>query len=155
MIHFVLWGDPRTKKNSMQLVGGKHPRLLPSKAYKEYWEDCQRQILSILPGVAPLIAFPVNVKCVYYMQTKRKIDLVNLIEGTLDILVDAGILEDDNSRIAAGHDGSRVEYDKDNPRVEIWIESMGERHEQSTAESGTETAALGGHDGGAEESGAV
>lgn len=155
MINFVLWGDPRTKKNSMQMVGGKHPRLLPSKAYKAYWEDCQQQILSIRPAYEETICYPVNVRCVYYMKTRRKVDLVNLIEGTLDILVDAGILMDDNSGIAAGHDGSRVEYDKDNPRVEIWIERLGENDEQSTAESGAETAALGGHDGGAEEGGAV
>ena len=39
----------------------------------------------------------------------------------MDILVDAGILEDDNSNIVAGHDGSRVLYDKENPRTEILI----------------------------------
>lgn len=39
----------------------------------------------------------------------------------MDILVDAGILADDNARIVTGHDGSRVLYDKGNPRVEIVI----------------------------------
>ena len=34
------------------------------------------------------------------------------------------VLADDNSRIVAAHDGSRVDYDKQNPRVEIWIEEM-------------------------------
>ena len=29
-----------------------------------------------------------------------------------------------NRRIVAAHDGSRVEYDKKNPRAEIWIEEM-------------------------------
>lgn len=32
-----------------------------------------------------------------------------------------GVIKDDNSRIVAGHDGSRVLYDKENPRVEITI----------------------------------
>ena len=36
----------------------------------------------------------------------------------------ARVLEDDNSKIVAAHDGSRVDYDKQNPRVEIWIEEM-------------------------------
>lgn len=42
----------------------------------------------------------------------------------MDILVDAGILKDDNSNIVAATDGSRVLYDKSNPRTEIFIEEM-------------------------------
>ena len=60
----------------------------------------------------------------FYTATRRKVDLANLIEATTDILVKARVLEDDNSKIVAAHDGSRVDYDKQNPRVEIWIEEM-------------------------------
>ena len=56
------------------------------------------------------------------MPTKRRVDLLNLLEATMDILVHAGILADDNSSIVVGHDGSRVLYDKGNPRAEIYIE---------------------------------
>ena len=63
---------------------------------------------------------------VYYMATRRKVDLANLIEATCDILVKAKVLADDNSQIVAAHDGSRVDYDKKNPRAEIWIEEMEE-----------------------------
>ena len=38
----------------------------------------------------------------------------------------ARVLEDDNSKIVAAHDGSRVEIDRRNPRVEIKIEEMEE-----------------------------
>ena len=68
-----------------------------------------------------------NVRCVYYMKTRQRVDLANLIEATTDILVKARVLEDDNSKIVAGHDGSRVLYDKDRTRVEICIEEMGEQ----------------------------
>jgi len=116
----TLIGDPRTKKNSQRLitVNGRHIPLT-SKAYAEYREGCLKQIT----GTRRLlnINFPVNVKVLYYMRTRRKVDLLNLLEATCDILVDAGVLEDDNSRIVAGHDGSRVLYDKDNPRAEIEI----------------------------------
>ena len=116
----VLLGDPRTKKNSQRLVhlGG---RMIPltSKAYSEYELACLAQITETRRLLA--INFPVNVKCEYYMGTRRKVDLVNLLEATCDILVEAGVLVDDNSRIVAGHDGSRVYYDKQNPRVEIEI----------------------------------
>ena len=60
----------------------------------------------------------------YYMDTHRRVDLVGLLQATDDLLVKAGVVQDDNSNIIASHDGSRVRYDKDNPRVEIDIIPM-------------------------------
>lgn len=118
----ILYGDPRTKKNSARILksrsGGRF--VAPSKAYVGYETDCLRQIKR---PRSPISA-RVNVRCVYYMATRRKVDLANLIEATCDILVEAGVLADDNSRIVAAHDGSRVDYSRQNPRTEIWIEEM-------------------------------
>lgn len=112
-------GDPRTKKNSQQIRRrGSRRWVAPSAAYRRYAAESVLRI----PSAARLhIDHPVNVQCVYHMATRRKVDLVNLLEATLDILVEAGVLADDNSRIAASHDGSRVQYDRDNPGVEIII----------------------------------
>jgi Holliday junction resolvase RusA-like endonuclease len=55
------------------------------------------------------------------MPTKRRVDLTNLLEAIDDILVKYGVLEDDNYNIIDNHDGSRVYYDKENPRTEITI----------------------------------
>ena len=91
---------------------------MPSSQYKLYSQEFMWQI----PYAAKKrIETPVNLKCVYFMGTKRKVDLCNLIEATCDILVDAGVLADDNSQIVASHDGCKVLYDKENPRVEIEI----------------------------------
>lgn len=121
-IHLTLYGDPHTKKNSAQILRTRSgaPFVAPSKAYGDYETDCLRQIKK---PRSPISA-RVNVRCVYYMKTARRVDLANLIEATTDILVKARVLEDDHCRIVAGHDGSRVEYDKQNPRVEIWFEEM-------------------------------
>ena len=118
----TLYGDPRTKKNSARILRTRSgaPFVAPSKAYGDYETDCLRQIKK---PRSPISA-RVNVRCVYYMKTARRVDLANLIEATTDILVKARVLEDDHCRIVAGHDGSRVEYDKENPRAEIWIEEM-------------------------------
>lgn len=123
-MRLVLKGNPITKKNSQRIISaGGHPRVIPSKAYVEYREACLWQI----PNLAKMeIAVPVNLKCVYFMQTLRKVDLCNLLEATCDILVDAGVILDDNSRIVVSHDGSRVSYDKENPRVEIEITEAGQ-----------------------------
>lgn len=94
--------------------------IIPSAQYKQYERDCMWQ----MPQKAKQeIDIPVNVQCVYYMPTRRRVDLVNLLEATDDILVNAGVLADDNCKIVAAHDGSRVDYDKHNPRVEITISS--------------------------------
>lgn len=120
----VIYGDPRTKKNSSRIIR-KDGRffVIPSKAYSEYekaflWQ-CETAGI-----IDKKIDKACNIKCIYYMKTKRKVDLTNLLSGTMDCLVRAGVIDDDNCKIAASHDGSRVYYDKENPRVEIYIEEL-------------------------------
>lgn len=121
MTHAItLPGDPRTKKNSMIVTGH---RVIPSKAYRDYKAAVWPYLLHAKVAVGPPIETPVNVRCLYYMRTRRKCDLTNLMEATDDLLVGAGILADDNHRIIVSHDGSRVLYDKENPRCEVWITS--------------------------------
>ncbi len=98
--------------------------MAPSAAFAEYQAHCLRQIRALPEPLPARISTPVNLRCVYYMPTRRRVDLVNLIEATCDILVKAGVLEDDHCRIVAGHDGSRVVYDKENPRAEITITAL-------------------------------
>lgn len=113
-------GPPVTKKNSMKIimVRGKM-RLSQSERYKTYAKLAWYQLLPHRP-VKP-IDYPVNVRCVYYMPTNRRVDLTNLLAATMDILVDAHVLADDNAKIVVGHDGSRVMYKADKPRTEIEI----------------------------------
>lgn len=127
-IKYTILGDPRTKKNSMEIVsfGRKCPacgkrqynKLVQSKAHREFKEAALWQLKPIPPRP---IECAVNVKCIFYMQTRRKVDGLNLLAAIDDLLVEAQILADDNSRIVVGHDGSRVLYDKTNPRTEITI----------------------------------
>ena len=120
-MRIVLKGRPITKKNHQQIIWIKgHPSIKPSKAYEQYSKDCRWQ-LNVLRLGEMKISSPINLRCVYYMPTRHRVDLVNLLEATCDILVECGLLADDNSKIVVSHDGSRVEYDKYNPRVEIEI----------------------------------
>jgi len=121
---FTLYGDPRTKKNSQRPItaqsrkGKKYTMILPSAAYGDYEADCLRQITG---NYRRHIDTPVNVEARYFMATRRQIDLTNLNEAIHDILVKARVLMDDNRNIIASTDGSRVFWDKTNPRVEITI----------------------------------
>lgn len=118
-IHITINGCPRSKKNSMQIVRwGGYPRLIPSKYYREYAKLSHSQIND---AMRIKIDVPCQVRGIYFMDTRRKVDLLNLLSATLDILVSENVLADDNSNIVVGHDGSRVYYDKECPRAEIDI----------------------------------
>lgn len=124
MLTYTLLGEPRTKKNHQRILrgAGGRPTIAQSKAYVQYERDCLWQIRS---PPRPL-AGPVNVKCLYFMPTRRRVDLTNLLEATDDILVKAGVIADDCAAVVAAHDGSRVLLDRQRPRVEIEITEMEE-----------------------------
>lgn len=118
---YMIPGPPVTKKNSQRICVNRatgRSFIKPSQAYEDY-ERIASYFLS--PKPADPIDYPVEVSCVYYMSTRRRVDLSNLIAGTHDILVTFHILADDNRDIIASTDGSRVYYDKENPRCEITI----------------------------------
>ncbi len=56
-----------------------------------------------------------------YMQTRRRVDDLNLYASLDDLLVSEGIIKDDCIKYIRNRDGSRVDYDKENPRAEIYI----------------------------------
>jgi len=62
-----------------------------------------------------------SVQALYYMPDRRRPDLLNLLQATADIIEKAGVIG--NDRDIVSFDGSRImEVDKENPRVEIYIE---------------------------------
>ena len=121
ILNVTILGTPVTKKNSQRIITvAGHPRILPSKAYTDYQADSVSQ-LDQLRASGMMVSKPVNACYVYYMPTKRRVDLTNLVEATDDVLVAAKVLADDNRDIVASHDGSMVLYDKQIPRVEITL----------------------------------
>ena len=64
-----------------------------------------------------------RIRLVYrlYTATWHRKDDLNLYEALDDILVSNGILKDDDRKTIRSRDGSRVLYDKENPRAEIYI----------------------------------
>lgn len=123
-IVYVIRETPVTKKNSQQILINRatgRPFVFPSKAYKKFE---QLAGMYLRPRPKTPVNEPVNVVYKFYMPTRRRVDLANLISAMDDILVHHKILADDNRDIIACHDGCRVYYDKENPRVEIVIEPV-------------------------------
>ena len=113
---------PHTKKNSSEICYNpvtKMRFIRPSKIYKQYEQDCG--IFIPKKYLNANIKVPVNIKCTFFMASRRKVDISNLLSAIDDILVHYKVLEDDNCRIIVSHDGSRVYYDKENPRTVVEI----------------------------------
>lgn len=124
-IKFTIHGAPITKKNSQRIirVAGNRPMIVPSAKFKEYEREAVYQIPARYKGKK--LDGQYNLRVEYYMPTRRRVDLVNLLEATCDILVSAGVIKDDHSGIIVAHDGCRVHYDKEDPRAEIALEEIG------------------------------
>lgn len=129
MIKFIIPIKPVTKKNSQQIIpiktktGKMRHIIIPSAEYKKFEKECLPYLNRVKAQIG-VVNYPINLKCIFYTDTKRKIDLPNLLNAIDDAMVKAGLIVDDNRDIIAGHDGSRVYYDKLNPRIEIEITEM-------------------------------
>lgn len=123
---FTIPISPATKKNSSRVFVNKktnRPVVLPSQKYKDYEANAERYLKPLHIGSS------VNICAIYYMPTRRRVDITNLHSALCDTLVHCGVINDDSSLnpcIVYGMDGSRVRYDKENPRTEITITEAGE-----------------------------
>lgn len=127
MLKFTISGEPRTKKNSQNIFRNAKTGktfISTSKLYKEFASQCKSELKEVTSKIKEPINYPINIQCVYYRSSMRRVDLVNLQEATLDILTENGIIEDDNRNIVYSMDGSRVYYDKEEPRTEITISKI-------------------------------
>ena len=120
--HYTIPTTPRTKKNSQQIAFNQKtgkPFIIQSEQYTNF-EMIAGYFLK--PKPKQPIDYPVTVRCIFYMPTRRKVDKANLEAAIHDILVKYKILEDDNRDIIASTDGTRVYYDTNRPRADIYIE---------------------------------
>ena len=105
-----------SKKNSKRICG---QRLLSSKAWMSFESEASLFI--------NLLSLPKNiVRCesaeiTFYFEDKRKRDLTNASEGIFDLLVDCGILVDDNISVIPKVILIFGGYEKGNARNEILI----------------------------------
>ena len=121
IIELILKGRPITKKNSQIIALTKNGRryVIQSPQYCAYEKDCLQQI-KYLYRVETIIG-NVSLQALYYMPTKFRPDLTNLLQATADILEKARVIENDKNIVS--FDGSRIGgIDKSNPRTEIIIE---------------------------------
>lgn len=120
-IKYTIKLPPITKKNSQKIVVNPktgRPKIIPSPQFIKYQDDAGS---FLTPRPKRPIECSLNIKCLFYLPTRRRTDLTNLLEAVDDVLVHYKIIDDDNYKIVTSHDGSRCYWDKENPRTEIII----------------------------------
>lgn len=135
IFHCKIIGPPYVKKNSQRTIWHKYLKriiVVYSANYSRWKNDSMKQLCVGYHRVGEYkkhpekrrtpFEMPMILKCHFYMGDNRKRDLSNLYEGVQDLLVEAEIIKDDNYKIIIGHDGSRVFVDKENPRIELWLQ---------------------------------
>jgi Holliday junction resolvase RusA-like endonuclease len=134
-IKITLSGSIRSKKNSHTPVplpskketrfkalfknGWKYAQVLiiPGKAYKKWEKAARTQLMALLPPGRKLLTVPLHIKAIFYYKGPRP-DLQGAMESLADCL-ESYIYEDDKQ--IESWDGSRMVWDKVNPRIEIEI----------------------------------
>ena len=121
MINLVVHGRTPSKKNSvMTMVRGGKVLHFPSNDYQKWHKQALGQLKTALKG-SPRLEKVRAVHLCFYSENKRKFDLSNKAESIMDLLVDAGVLIDDNYDVVPELCLTYGGIDKGNPRCEITI----------------------------------
>lgn len=117
----TLSGNVPSKKNSKSIIRSRDGkmRLISSKAHREWWEEKMWKIKQYKPRKPIEHCF---VTLSFYPSTKRKADCTNKAESIMDLLVDAGIILDDNWFIVPKLLIKFVKVDRKNPSTIIKIQ---------------------------------
>ena len=123
-MQIIITGSVPSKKNSKVFsFRGNRPMLFPGKCYQQWHKQALNQLYGIRYESAlfgPLKKIK-EIRITIYAVDRRKADLTNRAESVMDLLVDAGILEDDNWFICGAVNLKFGGVDRENPRAEIEI----------------------------------
>ncbi len=117
-LKIVFQGIPPSKKNSKQWIfrGGRR-YLVPSENHNA-WHEENMWLLKKVKSKFETVSI---IKIVFYPKDKIRRDLTNVTESLMDILVDAGIIKDDNWFVVAEINLKLGEVVSENARVELEI----------------------------------
>ena len=119
----ILQGETPSKKNSR--INTRSGRSFPNARYQKWHKAVVTELnnLLLIREIHVFTGCRVKLTASFFHESLRRRDSDNQLSSILDTLVDAGILEDDNWKIIPEKHIYDF-YDKDNARVEIYIEEI-------------------------------
>jgi hypothetical protein len=130
--NLTISGQVPSKKNNKRIL--KNPRtgnrfIANSKRFNDWYEMVIKEMTLISKNRKfrnMKYANPLEVTMVFYNKDNVRHDLDNMASSILDLLVDAGYLEDDCCRIVNRLIINFGGLDRKNPRVEVTITELAE-----------------------------
>lgn len=120
----VLSGSVPSQKNNKQILINRKtdkPFVASNANVKRWQQSAVLQLQSQFNGFK-VVDYPIAIDLVIYYKDNLRRDLDNAVNGIMDCLVKAKVIEDDDtkhiSQICVQYGG----IDKENPRAEIFIE---------------------------------
>ncbi|NCB95586.1 MAG: RusA family crossover junction endodeoxyribonuclease [Negativicutes bacterium] len=118
----VLGGRIPSKKNSKQIIRrGNRSMLVSSRAHSIWHTDAMWQLKE--QRTRPMEG-KIGIEMMFYFPDKRRADLTNKAESIMDLLVDAGIIEDDNANVCPEVLLRFGGVDRERPRVEVSLVAL-------------------------------
>lgn len=128
LARYVIPMNPKPKKNEHRIAGRGAKCPVCKKFRKQFIRNGKgttdfsfHAARYLNPKPEKPFTGPVRIVYRLYRETKHRVDDLNLYEALDDILVTEKILSDDNVNVIRSRDGSRVFFDKEHPRAEIYI----------------------------------
>ena len=133
----TLIGNTPAKKDSARIVrAGGRIVLLPSARHERWYRQNAAALgvriirgrvrpedrLTSYSGVSLPLPGRTRISIRFYRDSRRRWDYSNALDAVQDLLVDFGILSDDNAEVLCLGDITH-EYDKLNPRAEVTLEA--------------------------------
>ena len=134
----TLIGNTPAKKDSARIVrAGGRIVLLPSARHERWYRENAAALgarivrgrvrpedrLASYSGVSLPLPGRTRISIRFYRDSRRRWDYSNALDAVQDLLVDFGILSDDNAEVLCLGDITH-EYDKLNPRAEVTLEVL-------------------------------
>lgn len=115
-----------SKKNNQAIFKKGRKRFISASNEYQIWEKStifEMRARKLIPSQP----YEKVAKIVYrfFPENKRRFDHTNKIESINDMLVKAGVLEDDEWKVIRKFTSETIEIDKENPRVEVLIKVIG------------------------------
>lgn len=117
-------GNTPALKNAKQIFINKRtgkPFITSSNLSKDWQASAKEQLTEQFEGLK-VSGYPISIAMEFYFKTKRAKDLDNAATSVLDAMVSAGVIEDDNINFVDNLSISFGGFDKDDPRVIIFLD---------------------------------
>lgn len=131
-INFNIAGQVPSKKNNKRILKNSRTGnrfIANSEKFNDWHEKALREVCLFSKAAKyrnKPRKNPLSIRMSFYNKDNRRHDLDNMVSSVLDLLVDAGYLEDDHCKIVSSMLVVFRGVDRKNPRVEVTITELAE-----------------------------